>query len=113
MHKKTPAEKPSAVPNKENSLLAPAPLTSDANRLFSLFGKGRRIEHNHSIGFTDFTAHLSRQFSKQRLMVPLSAANKVLKVSAILIMSIRDRLHILSIKVRNQAGHIVRSMRAV
>ena len=93
--------------------LAAAPLTSDANGLLSLFGKGRRIEHDHGVRFTDATADLTRQFGKQRLVVPLSAANEVLQVPAVLIMSIRDRLHVLSIKVRDQTSNVVRSMVAL
>src|SRR5690606_8676275 len=89
---------------------ATTPLTLHSHRLLALFGKARGVEDNHTVLFSQLGSYLSREFLHQRLMIPLSTADKMLQVAAILIMAVGNRFHVLPLQVRNQATQIIRGM---
>jgi hypothetical protein len=88
---------------------AAAPLASHAHRLLALFGERRRIEYDHAIVLTQLPSGLARQFLEQRLVIPLGRADEVLQVAAVLIQTIGNGFHVLSLQIRNQSAQILAS----
>lgn len=84
------------------------PLAGHAHRLLALLGKRRRIKHDHAIVFAKFRADLPSQLRHQRRVVPRGAAHEVLQRVALLVVAVRNRLHVLALQIRQQAADVVR-----
>ncbi len=84
-----------------------APLPLHADRLGSLFGKGRRIEDQHAVIFTQFSSHLVCQLGQHRTMIPFRLADELLQCLSLTVMKIRDRFNVLAIQVGQQTRNIL------
>jgi hypothetical protein len=77
-----------------------APLPLNAHGLGPALGEGRRIEHQHAIGFPHFRSDLPGQLLEQGSMFPKNLSHKLLQPLTVLVVMVGDRFSILAFHVR-------------
>jgi len=85
---------------------AAEPLTPDADRFGTRFGKTRWIEDNHTIFFTQLLSYLTHQFRTHWLIIPFRLANESLQSQTVLPEPISNRFSVLVFQVRQQSFHV-------
>jgi hypothetical protein len=73
-----------------------APLPLHAHRRRPLLGEGRRVEHQHPVGFAELFTDLAGQFGEQGPVPPGGLAEELLQPLAFLVVQVGDALGVLA-----------------
>ncbi len=82
------------------------PLAGYAYRILALLFKSRGVENDDSGRLPNFGCDFTHHGFDQRLVIPRSSTNKVLKTMTIFAASVRNRLDVLSLKIRHQSSQV-------